>query len=382
MTKKISLVPSKRSDIDKFLVMDVFAKSSSIEKKGKKVYHFELGEPLKNTPSRVLNRAKNILKQKLSGYTPSNGIFELRLAISKYYLYRHNIKINPDDIFITVGSSSAFLLTFLTCFDPGDTVLVFSPCYPAYRNMLKSLNINVVEIPMNNILNIKNQKKSIRGIILSSPNNPTGKVINKEELEFLYDFCEQKKIFLISDEIYHGIEFYKKSDSILSLGNFGIVINSFSKYFCMPGWRLGWTVVPKNLQNNFLKLAQNLYISCGNVAQLAAVEVFKCLDDLERNVQIYKDNRDIVFKYLDDSSWNDFTRSEGAFYTFINISKSKKNSTYLVKKILEETSIALTPGNDFDKTNGDKFVRLSFSSETQDIREGMSILRDWINRNY
>tara|TARA_X000000950_G_scaffold274152_1_gene358812 strand:+ start:498 stop:1646 length:1149 start_codon:yes stop_codon:yes gene_type:complete len=382
MIKKNYHFPSKRSYIDKFLVMDIFSRSSEIERKGKKVFHFELGEPLKMTPIRVVNKTREILSQSLPGYTPSNGILELRVAISKYYKIRYNTLIHPDDVFVTVGSSSAFLLTFLTCFDPGDTVLIFSPCYPAYRNMLKALNINVLEVHINKLDNIKNMKNKVRGIILSSPNNPTGKILKKEQLEFLYNFCEINKIFLISDEIYHGIEFKSKSPSISAFGKYGIVINSFSKYFCMPGWRLGWTIVPKNLQSNFMKLAQNLFISCGNVAQLAAIEIFECIDDLEKIVQIYKKNRDIVFDNLLKTPWNDFTKSEGAFYTYVNILNSKENSTYLVKKILEETSVALTPGNDFDKLNGKNYIRLSFSSETNILKEGMKKLRSWINSNY
>ena len=150
----------------------------------------------------------------------------------------------------------------------------------------------------------------------------------------------------------------------------------------MPGWRLGWVIVPKSLQDNFMKLAQNLFISSGNVAQFAAVEVFNCLDDLDKTVEIYKKNRDIVFNYLENSSWNEFTRSEGAFYTFIKIPNSKKSSNLIVKKILEETSIALTPGNDFDKAGGHRFIRLSFSSKTEDLNKGMKILKNWINNNY
>ena len=382
MIKKNYPTPSNRSCIDKFLVMDIFARSSKIETYGKKVFHFELGEPLKRTPLRVIKKTREILNQNLPGYTPSNGIFELRLAISNYYKKKNNVNINPDDIFITVGSSSAFLLTFITCFDPGDTVLIFSPCYPAYRNMLKSLNINVLEIPINDLNKISKYKKKIKGIIVSSPNNPTGKILKKEELKFIYNLCEIEKIFLISDEIYHGIEFSDKSTSISKFGKRGIVINSFSKYFCMPGWRLGWVIVPKSLQDNFMKLAQNLFISSGNVAQFAAVEVFNCLDDLDKTVEIYKKNRDIVFDYLENSSWNEFTRSEGAFYTFIKIPNSKKSSNSIVKKILEETSIALTPGNDFDKSGGHRFIRLSFSSKTEDLNKGMNILKNWINKNY
>ena len=290
MSIKKKYLPSKRSFIDSFLVMDVLEKSNSLETKGRQVYHLELGEPLPKTPKKVLIQAKNLLKKQIPGYTPSDGIFELREAISKYYI-RNNIAVNENNVFITVGSSGAFLLTFLACFDPGDAVVIFSPSYPAYRNILKSLGIKVIEIyDFQQFINI-HKKKKIKGLIVSNPTNPTGKVFDYDELKIIYDYCDKSGITLISDEIYHGIEFGKKSYSLRSFGENTIVINSFSKYFCMPGWRLGWVIIPNTLKENFLKLAQNLFISSGNIAQYAAVKVFDCIDQLNQVVNIYEKNK-------------------------------------------------------------------------------------------
>ena len=374
-------IPSLRSNIDSFLVMKILHQANQIEKKGRKIAHLELGEPLKRTPRIVLDEARKYLNNKLPGYTPSNGIPELRDAISKYYK-KKGFKISSKNIFITVGSSGAFLLTFLVCFNPGDTVLLFKPCYPAYRNILKSLNINTIEIDYEDLEILEKYKKVIDGLILSSPNNPTGRIFSYEEVKFIYDFCLKNKIRLISDEIYHGIEFDQKSTSINSFGDQGIIINSFSKYFCMPGWRIGWAVIPKDIQENFLKLSQNLFISSGSIAQRAAVKVFDCLEDLDFNVKIYKKNKNLVFNDLKNSSWNNFSNSQGAFYTYINVSKFTNNSSELVKNILNQCGVALTPGEDFDKTNGSKFVRLSFSCETSHLQNGMSRLLKWINKNH
>ena len=378
MSKKKKI--SKRSSIDNFLVMEVLSRANEIEKCGKNVIHLELGEPLKMTPKLVIDEAKKYLNIGLPGYTPSNGIQELRESIANFYK-KKGFDVQSKNIFITVGSSGAFLLTFLVCFDPGDTVLLFKPCYPAYRNILNSLNINVIEIDYNQMEKIKKFKK-INGIIVSSPNNPTGKIFSFSEIEYIHKFCLRHNIRLISDEIYHGIEFQKKSTSINQFGNNGITINSFSKYFCMPGWRLGWAIIPDELCENFMKLSQNLFISTGSIAQKAAVKVFDCLDELNKNVNIYYKNRDIVFNYLNNSPWSNFTKTEGAFYTFIDLTKFTNNSSKLVNKILDETSVALTPGQDFDKQNGSNFIRLSFSCETKILENGMLRLTDWIKKNY
>ena len=246
--------------------------------------------------------------------------------------------IDPDRIFITTGSSGAFLLTFLACFDVGDEVAIFNPVYPAYRNILKSLGLNVVEIPTDEKNNYKisldkiNDYKSIKGVILSNPNNPTGQIFSKKELDFLYTFCKKNKIILISDEIYHGIEYEKKTYSILSYGNKAIIINSFSKFFCMPGWRLGWAVIPSELKENFLKLSQNLFISSNNIAQYSAIKVFDCLDELVLNVRNYKLGRDIVVKALSRVNVLKFSIPHGAFYFYINTERTGMRSTKLVRK--------------------------------------------------
>tara|TARA_B100000989_G_C19482546_1_gene445849 strand:- start:124 stop:1287 length:1164 start_codon:yes stop_codon:yes gene_type:complete len=379
--------PSNRSFIESFLVMDVLANSKKIEDSGRKIWHFELGEPSPKTPKLVTEEAKKLIDMNLPGYTPSNGIFELRKSISDFYLKQH-LLLDPDCIFVTTGSSGAFLLTFLSCFDPGDEVLIFNPSYPAYKNILNSLNIKVIEIesePEKNfnidIYKVKNYP-NIKGLIISSPNNPNGQIFTKSELDYIYGFCSENNIILISDEIYHGIGNENAYNSLITYGEKCFIINSFSKYFCMPGWRLGWVIVPKNFRKNFLKLSQNLFISSNNIAQYSAIRAFECLDEFEENNKMYNMNREIVSDTLKSTPWNKFSRSNGGFYSYINISDFSQNSLEVVNKLLNDTGVALTPGIDFDKKNGNLAIRLSFSNKHSILKEGMIVLKNWINENY
>ena len=387
MTIKKNYLPSKRSFIEKFFVMDVLSKAKSIEGKGKKIYHLELGEPINFIPKKVNFAIKEALRSNLAGYTPSNGIYELREKIAHFYKCK-KLTIETSDIFVTVGSSGAFLLTFLTCFDAGDTVVIFNPSYPAYKNILKSLNIRVLEINAESKDNFKihldkiKKFKNVNGVIISSPNNPTGQIFNYDELEFIYKFCKKNKIFLISDEIYHGIEFDKKTISMRHFSNEIIVVNSFSKFFCLPGWRVGWVILSKKLRDNFLRLSQNLFISTGNIAQLAALKALDCKEEYQNITKIYKKNRDFIFSQLDKTSWTSYSKSNGSFYTYVDVSNFTNDSKKLAHKILQNTGVAVTPGIDFDKKSGKKTLRLSFSNSYKNIKESSIILKEWINKYY
>ena len=380
--------PSKRSNIDSFKVMQLLSDASNLENNGKKVYHLELGEPLQFTPLIVRNEVKRLINLNLPGYTPSNGIKELRKKISNFYEYKYKLNINHDNIFITTGSSGAFLLSFISCFDKGQKVAIFNPVYPAYRNILKSLNIDVIEIfpEDSDICKIDFRKiekfKNLDGLIISNPNNPNGQVFSNEELYYIYDFCYKNNISLISDEIYHGIEFEKSSKSILNFGQKAIVINSFSKYFLMPGWRLGWTVIPDSLKENFLKLSQNLFISSGNIAQYSALKIFQCIDELNETVKKYSITRTQICKLLYEIKGLTFREPDGAFYFYLDVTDFNKDSEELAKKILNETGVALTPGTDFDKKFGHRTMRLAFSSDKQKVMEAVTRLKKWFMQNY
>ena len=377
--------PSIRSNVDSFYVMSLLSKASNLERKGKEIFHFELGEPQISTPDPIIKEIKKLLRLNLPGYTPSNGIEELRLKISKFYLKKYNVNIEPNKIFITNGSSGAFLLSFISAFDSGMKVGIFNPVYPAYRNILKALNINVVEIdpsdPDRDLIDLKKivNYKNLDGLIISNPNNPNGQVFSENELKFIYNYCEKNKIVLIVDEIYHGIEYGQYSKSILNFGFNVFVINSFSKYFCMPGWRLGWAVVPDKLQSNFLKLSQNIFISSGNISQYSALKAFDCIDYFDKIVDEYRKNKIQILKELKNVKNVKCKEPQGAFYFYLNIEKLGVNSIELSNKILEQTGVVVTPGNDFDKKYGLDFVRLAFSGKKEKIVKGIKKLVKWFN---
>ena len=380
--------PSKRSNIDSFKVMQLLSDACNLENNGKKVYHLELGEPPQFTPLLLKNEVKKLVNLNLPGYTPSNGIKELRKKISIFYESKYKLDVNHDNIFITTGSSGAFLLTFISCFDKGQKVGIFNPVYPAYRNILKSLNIEVIEIfpEDSDICRIDFKKiekfKNLDGIVISNPNNPNGQVFSNHELDYIYTFCSRNDIRLISDEIYHGIEFEDLSNSILNFGPKAIVINSFSKYFLMPGWRLGWAIIPDSLRENFLKLSQNLFISSGNIAQYSALKIFECIDELNETVKQYSISREHVYKLLSEIKGLNFKKPDGAFYFYLDITNFKINSEELAKKILKETGVALTPGTDFDKKFGQRTLRLAFSIDNQKVIKAVIKLKNWFKNNY
>ena len=386
--KKNIYFPSRRSDVYSFQVMDILEQTKSMESKGQTIYHLELGEPLNKTPKKVLKRASELLTEKVPGYTPSNGILDLRIKVSEYYKTKHGLYVDPDQIFITSGSSGAFVLTFLASFDHGAKIGIFNPVYPAYRNILKSLDLEVIEIKNdienNGKIDISkiSKYKNLNGLVISSPNNPTGQIFSKDELGFIYNFCEQNNIILISDEIYHGIEFDTKTYPLISFGKNVITINSFSKFFCMPGWRIGWAIVPKNFQNNFLKLSQNLFISSSNIGQYSAIKVFDCLNELDKNIRTYQDNRKILFNVLSNFDVIDFINPTGAFYFYLNIKKTGLLSKTFTKNLLKDTGVAITPGHDFDKFNGDYTVRVSFSSDNCIIKTAADKIFYWLKKYY
>jgi aspartate/methionine/tyrosine aminotransferase len=367
--------------------MNLLEKAKKMELENKKVYHLELGEPQMKTPDLIKDEVQRLVKKGIAGYTPSNGIYPLRKKISEYYKRKYKVEVSEDRVFITTGSSGAFLLSFLLNFDRGDRVAIFNPVYPAYRNILKSLDIEVVEIYPDiyeRNINFKSieKYKELDGVIISNPNNPNGQVFTDVELKYIYNFCKTYKIKLISDEIYHGITYDLELKSCLNFGDEAIIINSFSKYFCMPGWRLGWVIVPKSLTKNLLKLSQNIFISSGNIAQFAAIKAFDCLDNFDNVVKSYKENRDKSLKILEKMSLLEYSIPSGAFYFYVNIEKLKIDSSVFVKKLLNDTGVALTPGIDFDTRNGKKTIRISFSSDQKSLLTGLNLFYKWYKTNY
>ena len=376
---------SARGSVDPFIVMDVMEAASKKEKSGYEVIHLEVGQPGSLAPKMAAESVKNIISKSPMGYTVALGIPELREKIADLYLRWYNVQVEPERIIVTPGSSGAFILTFTGLFDVGDTVGVGSPGYPSYRQILKalSLNTNTIKTFNNNkfqpvVADIINN--SLDGLIVASPANPTGSMLNKNDLEKLITACKTKQTVFISDEIYHGIEYESRAVSALEVSDDCIVINSFSKYFSMTGWRLGWVVVPKNHNRQFERLAQNMFICAPHISQIAALGALDAYDELNLNLKTYETNRTMLIEELPKLGLKNFAPPDGAFYFYIDVSEYTDDSVTFAKSILDEVHVAITPGIDFDSERGLKTIRLSYACSTSDLIEGLKRLEKFMSK--
>ena len=376
---------SARGSVDPFIVMDVMEAASKKEKSGYEVIHLEVGQPGTSAPKMAAESVKNKISKSTMGYTVALGIPELREKIADLYLRWYNVQVEPERIIVTPGSSGAFILTFTGLFDVGDTIGVGSPGYPSYRQILKALSLNNSTIKTFN--NNKFQpvaadiiNNSFDGLLVASPANPTGSMLNKYDLEKLIDACKMKQTVFISDEIYHGIEYESRAVSALEVSDDCIVINSFSKYFSMTGWRLGWIVVPKNHIRQFERLAQNMFICAPHISQIAALGALDASDELNLNLKTYEANRTILIEELPKLGLKNFAPPDGAFYFYIDVSEYTNDSVNFAKSILDEVHVAITPGIDFDPERGLKTIRLSYACSTSDLKEGLKRLEKFMSK--
>ncbi len=376
---------SNRSLIQPFFAMEMLREANKLEKNGRDVIHLEVGEPSAGAPSTVISQAKKLLEEKKPiPYTDSLGLPILREKISEYYSSSLNLVVPPQNIIITTGTSGGFVLSLLSAFDVGDKVAISVPGYPAYRNILLSLGLVPMEIITKKIHKYQPTVEQIKemgnidGIIIASPSNPTGSIFEDKELYEISKYCDEKEIRVLSDEIYHGITYEKKALSIAGISKNGIILNGFSKYFCMTGWRIGWLVVPDQLIKPIEKLSQNLFISTNSLSQMAAIYAFDCEEEIKNIIQKYKINRDILIASLKQMGINNIAPCDGAFYIYADISHLTNDSMLFCKKLLNETGVALTPGIDFDKSNGKSFVRFSYSCEKYKILEATKKMVKWV----
>ena len=380
---------SKRSEIAPFLAIDMLTKSNTLKSKGRDIIHMDVGEPGFNTPKHVLEYAKTIIDKKKIGYTESIGIPELREKISNHYKLWYNEEVKSNSIAVTAGASGAFVLTLLALFDPGDRVAIMTPFYPAYVNVLKALNLDIVFLRGKNksgyqptLEMLESIKGTIKGIVVASPANPTGSILKNKQLIDLAKWCKQNNIKIISDEIYHGIEYGKLSETLLHYNSDAIIINSFSKYFSMTGWRLGWLIAPKNIINTIEKLSMSLFLCPPTFSQLIAVKALEDYDILNNNVLIYKKNRDLLINFFEDMGFNKYAPADGAFYLYLDVSKITDNSTNFAIRLLKEAGVSSTPGADFDHNLGNKFIRFSYGGTHKEIVEGTKRIYNWLkNKN-
>tara|TARA_B100001540_G_scaffold159080_1_gene140910 strand:- start:526 stop:1671 length:1146 start_codon:yes stop_codon:yes gene_type:complete len=377
---------SKRSQVSPFIVMDIMREANELEAKGKSIIHMEVGQPSTSAPRQALRTAEKVLLQERLGYTEALGDIDLRKKISQFYIARYNLEIDFNRIIVTTGASGGLQLAFLSLFDAGDRVALTEPCYPGYRNMLSSMNIEIEKLSIGpeydfrlNVEVLEKMSNRIDGLIMSSPGNPTGSMTKAEQLKLIVSWCQENQVKLISDEIYHGIEYEEPAITAVNLDNASIVINSFSKYFSMTGWRLGWMVVPENMIRTIERLAQNLFISPPTISQLAALGSLDSLDELNQTVARYKKNRELMIARLPEFGLSKFAPIDGAFYAYVDVSNFADNSENFCREMLREIGVAITPGIDFDRENGMRYVRFCFSGLTEEINEAMNRLSNWLN---
>jgi aspartate/methionine/tyrosine aminotransferase len=364
--------------------MDVLRAANERQAEGAEIIHLEVGQPGSSAPEPVLEAARRALVSEPIGYTDALGIAPLRRVIATHYQTQYGVTVYPDEVVVTTGSSAAFLLAFLAAFEPGDRVGLAIPGYPAYRNILSALEIEPVLIAVGEAAHYQPTPELLAnvgrldGLIVASPANPTGTMISAADLGRLTAYCGAQGIRLISDEIYHGITYETAAATARAFGHEAIVVNSFSKYYSMTGWRLGWMLVPPDLARSVECLAQNFYISPPALSQIAALPVFGCRAELDGHVGRYRTNRDLLICALGAAGLTRFTPAEGAFYLYLDISRLTLDSEEFCLQLLAETGVAVTPGLDFDPVKGGAWVRFSFAGSTESVAEAARRLRDWL----
>jgi aspartate/methionine/tyrosine aminotransferase len=383
----MTLKCSDRSAVPPFIVMDVMHASAVREAAGKPVFYLAAGQPSLGVPDGVTEGLKSILDSDPIGYTVSLGLPALRQKIADHYRASQGVEISPERIVVTTGSSGGFILAFASCFNPGDRVGLAMPGYPAYPSILKSLGIEPVRIPVGpesryqptvEVLEALGEK--LDGLIVASPSNPTGTIMAPQELERLCQWCDAHGVRLISDEIYHGISFDQPAVTAARYSSSAVLINSFSKYFCMTGWRLGWLVVPEDMVRPLECLTQNLFISAPTLSQHAGILAFDHIDEFERRVKAYGANRDLLLKALPAAGITRFAPPDGAFYLYADVSHLTNDSLAFCQRMLAESGVAAAPGVDFDPVNGTQTVRFSFARNLDHMTGAMDALTHWLSR--
>ncbi|WP_428526148.1 pyridoxal phosphate-dependent aminotransferase [Roseibium sp.] len=379
--------PSKRSDVAPFIAMDVLSEAASLEAAGRSIIHMEVGQPSAPAPKTALAAADAALKHGKLGYTEALGIKPLREALSSHYRKAYGVDVPLGRIMATTGSSAGFNLAFLAAFDPGDRIVLTAPGYPAYRNIIKALGLIPVEVEVGaetrwsltpDHLDDAQKDGPVRGVLVASPANPTGTMMTADALSDLITYCDQAGIWFISDEIYHGLDYAGEQKTALETSHNAIIINSFSKYYCMTGWRIGWMVLPEQLVRPTERIAQSLYISPPELSQIAAASALDAVQELEAVKAGYAANRELLVKGLPEIGFDKLLPVDGAFYIYADISRFSNDSLDFAKRMLHEAGVAATPGVDFDPVHGKEFMRFSFAGAHDDMKTALQRLKDWI----
>ena len=378
---------SRRSDIEPFHAMDVLAEANRLKSAGVPVISMAVGQPSDPAPRPVREAAVQAAREGRIGYTDASGLMSLRQAIARHYLDHYGVEVPADRIVATTGSSAAFNLAFLAMFDAGDRVAITAPGYPAYRNILKVLGIEAVEIDLagDGYLTASHLEEAHRswpfkGLLFASPANPTGSVIPRDEIVRILRTAEDLGVSVISDEIYHRLAYEQADTTALAIDPDTVVINSFSKYYCMTGWRIGWMVLPNELLRPIERIQQSLYISAPELSQHAAIRAFEGTGELEAVKGRYAESRKMLLERLPKLGFGIAAPPDGAFYAYCDVSRHTNDSMDFARRMIAEAHVAATPGHDFDPVNGHRTMRFSYAGSPADMVEAMDRLERWLGR--
>lgn len=380
MALKIS---RRAAGVAPFIVMDVMRAANERAAQGHDVVHLEVGQPSTGAPKAVIEAAKSALDRDRIGYVDALGMPALRERIARHYRDAYGLTIPAERIAVTSGSSGGFLLAFVAAFDKGDRVALAAPGYPAYRNILSALDIEPVDLLTDEAhrfqptVELLRKAGAIDGLIVASPSNPTGTLVSPDEMRRLAEHCSSHGIRLVSDEIYHGIVYDAVAATAAACSDSAIVINSFSKYYSMTGWRLGWMVLPRDMVRAVECLAQNMFISAPTLPQHAALAAFDCSEELDGHVRRYRANRDLLLDGLPRAGLERLTSPSGAFYVYADVSHLTNDSRDFCRRMLNEAGVAATPGLDFDRERGHGTLRFSFAGATSEMEEAIRRLEGW-----
>jgi aspartate/methionine/tyrosine aminotransferase len=365
-------------NVSSFIVMDLVREASKIPD----AVHFEVGQPDLSPSPKVLEAIQRAAGENRMGYTPSLGIMELREKIAAYYVQKYGVNISPERIALTVGTSGGFMTAYSILLNAGDKLAFSDPGYPCYRNFSYLLDVEPVFIPVDASTNYQitvehlKQRPDIKAVQISSPANPTGNVYETQNLKELAEYCEQKGIHFISDELYHGLVYDGTENTALEFSDNAIVLNGFSKYFCAPGLRLGWMILPEDKVRDAEKVIQNVFLCAPTLSQYGALEAFDA-EHLENVKRTYRERRDFLYSELAGIFKIDAV-PQGAFYLWADASRYTDNSLELAEKILKKTGVAVTPGLDFGKNNTHHYLRFAYTREIPHMAEGVKRLKEFL----
>ncbi|MGB8622861.1 MAG: aminotransferase class I/II-fold pyridoxal phosphate-dependent enzyme [Paracoccaceae bacterium] len=373
---------SRRGEVDAFIVMDVMEAARRAEEAGRHIVHMEVGQPGTPAPAGAREALVRAMHGEALGYTVSLGLPALRARIAQLYRDWYGVALDPGRVIVTPGSSGAFLLAFTALFDTGEAVGIGAPGYPSYRQILRALDLTpvVIETSEENRLQPgpEDLPEDLAGLLVASPGNPSGTMLDRHAMASLIARCQARGTAFISDEIYHGIEYERKAVSALEISDDVYVINSFSKYFSMTGWRIGWMVVPEDHVRRVERIAQNLFICASHPSQVTALAAMDCTEELEANMDVYRENRRLMLEGLPAAGFTRIAPPDGAFYVYADVSDMTDDSRAFAAEILDKAGVAVTPGLDFDPVRGAGTLRFSYAQSTEEIREGLARLKSFM----